>query len=35
MKEWLHKLKPRIYVCRDVYVIYWLDYEFTIPRLLL
>lgn len=24
--------KPRLYVCRDVYVIRWLKWEFIIPR---
>lgn len=28
----MRKLIPRFYVCRDVILIMWLGYEFTIPR---
>lgn len=28
----MRKLIPRIYVCPDVIVIYWLDYEWIIKR---
>lgn len=32
IKKILYRLKPRIYVCRDVVMIRWLDFEFIIPR---
>ena len=28
----LHRLKPRIYICRDVVMIRWLDYEVILKR---
>lgn len=32
IKEFLHILKPRWYVCRDVVMVIWLGYEWIIPR---
>ena len=29
----LRRLLPKFYVCRDVVVIYWLDYEIVLPRI--
>lgn len=33
MKGFRKRWWPRIYVCRDVIMIMWLDYEIIIPRL--
>ena len=27
------KIIPRIYKCRDIYLVYWLDFEIKIPRI--
>lgn len=28
----MFRLIPKIYVCRDIYLVYWLGFEFYIPR---
>ena len=30
LKKILWFIKPRIYICKDVYLIRWLDYEFIL-----
>jgi len=32
-KQLLFRIKPRIYVCSDVIMIRWMDFEIIIPRL--
>lgn len=32
LKKFLWFIKPRIYICKDVYLIRWLDYEFILER---
>ena len=33
MKKFMRKLVPRIYECRDVWLIMWLGYEFIIKKI--
>ena len=32
IKRCIRKVKPKFFWCPDVVVVYWLDFEFILPR---